>query len=92
MGIIAHYITDSSQLDHFVIALRELDGEHIGENQALVAIQVISDYGIALKLGYFVMDNASNNDTLVVSLSERMNLNPILIAFTNSATLNRFKI
>lgn len=30
---------------------------------------VIQEFGIASKIGYFVMDNATNNDTLVTSLS-----------------------
>jgi hypothetical protein len=71
IGIIAHYINDSGQLEHSVLALRELIGEHSGENQASVVMDVIDEYGIASKIGYFVMDNASNNDTLVRSLSQR---------------------
>src|ERR1700736_2423191 len=67
--MIAHYITDSSFLEHSVLALQELDGEHSGQNQAESVIRVINDYGIALKVGYFVMDNASNNDTMIEALS-----------------------
>jgi hypothetical protein len=68
---IAHYITESEQLTHSVLALRELSGEHSGENQASLIIDIINEYGIASKVGYFVMDNATNNDTLVISLSKR---------------------
>jgi hypothetical protein len=32
-------------------------------------MEVINDYGIALKVGYFMMDNASNNDTMIYALS-----------------------
>jgi hypothetical protein len=32
-------------------------------------MEVINEYGIASKVGYFVMDNASNNDTMIVALS-----------------------
>src|SRR5258708_14972872 len=35
-------------------------------------MQVINDYGIASKVGYFVMDNADNNDTMMVSLSKSL--------------------
>lgn len=72
IGIVAHYISDSGQLEHSVLALREVDGEHSGENQAICVLDVIAEYGITSKLGYFVMDNAGNNDTLVVSLSKGM--------------------
>ena len=33
-------------------------------------MEVINDYGIASKVGYFVMDNASNNDTMIEALSQ----------------------
>jgi hypothetical protein len=45
---------------------------NLGENQAQIIMQVINDYGIASKVGYFVMDNADNNDTMTVSLSESL--------------------
>jgi len=34
-------------------------------------MEVINDYGIASKVGYFMMDNASNNDTMIEALSTR---------------------
>ena len=41
----------------------------MGEQLAQVAIDMITDYGIAAKLGYFMIDNTSNNDTMMVELS-----------------------
>jgi hypothetical protein len=32
-------------------------------------MKVIDDYGIASKVGYFMMDNASNNDAMITALS-----------------------
>ena len=32
-------------------------------------MNVINDYGIASKVGYFMIDNASNNDTIIEALS-----------------------
>jgi hypothetical protein len=71
LGIIAHYISESSQLEHSVLALRELDGKHSGQNITGCIMQVIDDYGIASKVGYFMMDNADNNDTMMEALSIR---------------------
>ncbi len=48
-----------------LIAVRELHGPHSGENQAEVIIQVIKDYALECKIGYFVTDNATNNDTAI---------------------------
>jgi len=68
LGIVAHYITADGQLDQSVLALREVAGDHGGLNQATAVIEVIDDYGIASKLGYFQMDNDSKNDVLLREL------------------------
>lgn len=70
--MIAHYTSESGQLEHSVLALRELDGKHSGHNIAGCVMQVINDYGIASKVGYFMMDNAGNNNTIIEALSTRM--------------------
>jgi hypothetical protein len=49
--------------------LREIDGRHTGANIADCIMEVINEYGIASKVGYFVMDNADNNDTMIQALS-----------------------
>lgn len=69
LGAIAHYITESGQLQHSVLALQEVDGEHTGENMSKSVMDVIEDYSIASKVGYFVMDNATNNDTMMRALA-----------------------
>jgi hypothetical protein len=50
----------------------EVDGGHSGDNQASVLMDVIEDYDIAPKIGYLVMDNAFNNDTLVEHLEQQL--------------------
>jgi hypothetical protein len=71
LGMIAHYTSESGQLEHSVLALRELDGKHSGPNIAGCIMQIVNDYGIASKVGYFMMDNADNNDTMMTALSTR---------------------
>jgi RimJ/RimL family protein N-acetyltransferase len=70
LGMIAHYTSESGQLEHSVLALRELDGKHTGQNIASSIMQIINDYGVASKVGYFMMDNADNNDTMMEALSD----------------------
>jgi hypothetical protein len=70
LGMIAHYTSESGQLEHSVLALRELDGKHSGQNIASLIMQIINDYGVASKVGYFMMDNADNNDTMMEALSD----------------------
>lgn len=69
VGIIGHYITENGDLCQSVLSLREIHGRHTGENQALIIVKVIAEFGIASKLGYFMMDNATNNDTMIATLS-----------------------
>jgi hypothetical protein len=45
---------------------------YLGSNQAEHIMKVINDYGIASKVGYFMMDNAGNNDTMMEALSTCM--------------------
>ncbi|KID81930.1 transposase-like protein [Metarhizium guizhouense ARSEF 977] len=40
-----------------------------GKEQDQSILDVVDDWGFASKLGYFVMDNAGNNDTMMASLS-----------------------
>jgi hypothetical protein len=72
IGIIGHYISETGNLEHSVLALKELDGAHTGNNQAASIIEVINEYRIATKVGYFVMDNTSNNNTMMEALSQCM--------------------
>jgi hypothetical protein len=44
-----------------------LKGPHSGENIAALLSTVIDFYNISADLGFFMMDNASNNDTCVTS-------------------------
>ncbi|KAG6990379.1 hypothetical protein FocnCong_v019917 [Fusarium oxysporum f. sp. conglutinans] len=48
-----------------VLALRELVGEHSGENMADVLLHIFDDYGISGRIGYFMADNASSNDACI---------------------------
>jgi hypothetical protein len=73
--MITHYVSEIGVLQQSVVAVKELDGAHSRENQACCVIEVINDYGIALKVGYFVMDNASNNDTIIKGLLICMYIN-----------------
>lgn len=69
IGVIGHYIGREGKLKHNVLAVRELQGDHGGENQARVVADVLVDYEIEYKLGFFVGDNAQSNDVLCKKLS-----------------------
>lgn len=69
LGIIGHYVAKEGKLRHSVLAVRELQGVHSGENQAAVVADVLLDYEIEYRLGFFVGDNAQSNDALCIALS-----------------------
>jgi hypothetical protein len=49
--------------------MREVIGEHSGENMARYVLEVLKEYDIICNLGYFTMDNASNNNIMMIILS-----------------------
>ncbi|KYK57504.1 putative AC9 transposase [Drechmeria coniospora] len=69
LGVVAHYVTEDGKLEHCTLALKDIDCEHDGSHLAAAIMEVVDDWGFASKLGYFVTDNASNNDTMMKSLS-----------------------
>ena len=72
LGINAHFTSESMELEAITLGMKELYGEHSGKNIAGVIYNVCSDFEILNKLGYFVMDNASNNDMLVEHLGDML--------------------
>jgi len=49
-----------------------LHGAHTGENQGHVIFSVLQEFGLSKKVGYFTLDNASNNDTALQFLCKRL--------------------
>jgi hypothetical protein len=65
LGVVAHFIDKFGKRRIAVLGLRELNGEHSGENMAEILLQIIRDYKIMGRIGYFMADNASTNDTCI---------------------------
>jgi hypothetical protein len=72
LGVVAHFIDNTGTRRTAVLALREVEGEHSGENIADVLLQVIKDYKITGQIGYFMADNASTNDTCINSVLQAL--------------------
>lgn len=62
LGLCAHYLDQSLELRHPLLALKYMKGSHTGEAIANVIAAVVVEYEIADKLGVYVSDNATNND------------------------------
>ena len=50
-----------------LLAIRQ---PHTGENQAEIIIEVIKDFKLQKHIGYFITDNAPNNDTAIAFVLE----------------------
>jgi hypothetical protein len=49
-----------------------MSDRHTGENIAEAILDVIRDYGIEKKIGYFTVDNATNNDAALKIIGEKL--------------------
>ncbi|KAI1671847.1 Dimer-Tnp-hAT dimerization containing protein [Pyrenophora tritici-repentis] len=70
-GLCVHYLNSEGKLVDHLLGLPELHGAHTGNNIAAAATTILRLFGVDnARVGYFVLDNASNNDTAVKSLAE----------------------
>jgi hypothetical protein len=55
------------------IALPQLTGAHSDEKIAEVVLSILQQFGISSRtIGYFVLDNASNNDTTIHAIAQKL--------------------
>lgn len=69
LRITAVYVCEDGKLETAVLALKAVEGTHDGENLSKYVIEVIIEWGITSKLGYFNIDNAPNNDVMLRHIS-----------------------
>ena len=50
---------------HIFDMLKRLHGKHTGKNMAALLLEVFREYKIGGRIGFFILDNASSNDTYV---------------------------
>lgn len=71
LAIVGHWTNSQKKVETATLALREILGGHRGaEDLAPVIHDVVKEYGIEHKLGWFMTDNAGNNDTALEGLNE----------------------
>ena len=63
--ICAYFVDDTSVLHKALLALPFLPGAHGGDEQLKVLWQVLVDYGLLHKIGYYIGDNHGSNDKLL---------------------------
>ncbi|EXA32070.1 hypothetical protein FOVG_16646 [Fusarium oxysporum f. sp. pisi HDV247] len=72
LGLHAHYLDASYQVQSRPLALRRVWGSHSGDNQAATIYDILGEYGIRDRTGAGVCDNASSNDTCLASLYRQL--------------------
>ena len=70
IAIVAHWTAKDYEVKSVLLAIREVHGEHTGENIANVVYTVMKEYDIHTRFRYYVGDNATNNDTSLRFLNQ----------------------
>ena len=74
-GIIVHFIDVNGKMFNFLLSIPEVLGRHSGANIAETVEEIVHEYNIQSRVGYFVTDNAGNNDTALDLISEELDFN-----------------
>jgi hypothetical protein len=76
LSVVAYYVNADGKLRDLPIALPQLTGAHSGEKIAEVVLSILQEFGISSRtIGYFVLDNASNNDTTIHAIAQKLGFN-----------------
>jgi hypothetical protein len=74
--IVAYYVDSYGNLKDLPIALPQLAGAHSGEAIADVVMAIFAEFEITVgKLGYFVLNNAYNNNTTIATIALKIGFN-----------------
>ena len=84
LAVVGHWISESAKAVSLLLGLRYVKGQHSGENISQAVLSVIQDFNIQDKVGYLVLDNASNNNTASVEIYQQLGK---LISFGKSHQL-----
>jgi len=68
LALVAHWVSSEGNLIAATLGFQRLQGPHSGANQADLISKMLLSYQLTGKLGYFTMDNASNNDTALAEI------------------------
>jgi len=72
LGVVAHFVDKVGKRRSTVLALRQLQGAHTGDNLAGALLQIFDEYNIRKKIGFFMADNAENNDACIDILFQEL--------------------
>ncbi|PWO19726.1 SnoaL-4 domain containing protein, partial [Pyrenophora tritici-repentis] len=87
-GIVAHFATAKGDLRDVAINLPQLLGAYTSDRIANCVAETLQKFNItAQNVGYFMLDNAFNNDTAIATLRAKFSFNLNKDAFNNDENL-----
>jgi len=70
--VVVGHLLICTEIKTLLLGFRHLIGSHSGQNQAALFWEVAVEMGITCRLGYFTLDNASNNDIMLEAIADRL--------------------
>lgn len=77
LGVTAHYLDEQLRVKTVLLGLRPMYGAHSGAAIAEELLAVMREFKISDRVGYFVADNASNNDTALREMAKEIDIDPL---------------
>lgn len=74
--VFAHYLDPLGKKKKILLSIPSVDGSHTGEAIAKGVGEIIKEFGLEKRVGYFVLDNAGNNNTAVEALGRMFGFSP----------------
>ena len=75
-GVFAHFLDSLGKKKKILLSIPSIDGSHTGEAIAKGVSEIIKEFGLKKRVGYFVLDNAGNNNTAVEALGQMFDFSP----------------
>ncbi|KAK2669160.1 hypothetical protein RAB80_014686, partial [Fusarium oxysporum f. sp. vasinfectum] len=93
-AIVVHFVdAETRGVAQALLSLREFKGSHNGKLQAKVFLEVVEEYDLRGKVGYFTMDNHDANDTMLDDIAKEIDgLDPNRAKFMDWIQENHAKI
>jgi hypothetical protein len=67
-----HFLNNKGKFCIFLLGLPWIEGRHGGENLANRSSEILYEYGIEERTGYFITDNAGSNNTYLKDLGIKL--------------------
>lgn len=68
-----HFVdAETREVVQALLSLRKFKGSYSGKLQAKAFLEVVEEYGLNKKIGYFTMDNHNANDTMLDNIAKEI--------------------